>query len=60
MTVMLKGKSNNGAFGKRAIAIVGAGQASLQLGCGFLQKGYTVTLLNNAVEHEDEREILIK
>ena len=35
------------ASSKRGITIVGGGQAGLQLGCGLLDKGYDVHLVQN-------------
>src|SRR5260370_24363030 len=37
---------------KRSIAIVGAGQAGLQLGCGMLDRGYDVLMVQERTAEE--------
>ena len=43
------------ASSKRTVAIVGAGEAGLQLGCGLLDKGYEVVLVQDRTVEEIAR-----
>src|ERR1700736_1259377 len=47
---VIRGKAM--ASSKRSIAIVGAGQAGLQLGCGLLDKGFDVLLVQDRSAEE--------